>query len=175
MSSFSTLDAWCESSKKIPQAKAREWNTNNQLRKSVSLDDEIQVEQNQHSDPMLCINSPCTIHVQDNQANIDGRISTKFNNSCDKEISSVNTTGIPTTSETSTASTIVETPIGTPLGAETCTAPRLVVVEPLIRTPNGAARILPESTTTSGYNPSTTSNPPDISQHLIVDLSLPQR
>ena len=35
--------------------------------------------------------------------------------------------------------------------------------------------ILPKYATTSGYNPSTTSNPPDIIQHLIVDLSLPQR
>ena len=76
MSSFSTLDAWCESSKTGPQDKAREWNTNNQLRKFVSFDDEIQAEHNQHSNPMLCNNNPCTIHVQDNQANIDGRTPT---------------------------------------------------------------------------------------------------
>ena len=87
---------------------------------------------------MLCNNSPCTIHVQDNQASIDGRTSTKFNIGCDKEVSSVNTIGIPTTSETSTAFTIVETPIGTPLGAKMCTAPQLAATKPLIGTPNGA-------------------------------------
>ena len=124
---------------------------------------------------MLCSNSQCINHVQDNRSSIDGRISTKFNTGCDKEVSSVSTTRIPTTSETSTASTAVETPIGTPLGVETCTAPQLVATEPLIGTPKGASRILPESANTSGCNPSTTSNPPDISQFLIVDLSLPQR
>ena len=128
MSSFSTLDAWCESSKTILQDKVMEWNINNQLRKSVSFDNEIQAEYNHHSDPMLCNNSPCTIHVQENRA----RISTTFNIDYDKEVSSVSTTGIPTTSETSIASIVVKTPIGTPLVAEMCTAPQLLIVEPLI-------------------------------------------
>ena len=108
---------------------------------------------------MLCNKSLCTIHVHDNQASIDGRIPTKFNTNCDKEVSSVSTIGIPTTNETSTASTVVETPIGTPLGAKTCIAPQLATVEPVIGILNGATRILLESATASDYNLSTTSNP----------------
>ena len=175
MSSFSTLDAWCESSKTISHDKAREWNPNNQLRKYVSFDDEIQAKSNHHSYPILWNNNPCTIHVQDNRASIYERISTKFNTGHDKEVSSVSTTGIPTTSEMSIISIFVETPTGAPLGAKTCTTPQLAAIEPLIGNANGATKILPESATASDYNPSTTNNLPEISQHLIVDLSLPQR
>lgn len=157
MVSFSTSDASCETSKIDHQTKSWKENTTNQS-----------------SNSKKCSHCPCTTE-QRNQFSVEGRISARCNTNQNTEASCVNSTGTPTAvaTEISTVAaskndhnTVVttETPTDVALGASDHNSHTA--------TTTGT---LSQIESTNSYKPAKVSNFPDISKHLVVDLSFPQK
>ncbi|RVX04589.1 Retrovirus-related Pol polyprotein from transposon RE1 [Vitis vinifera] len=129
---------------------------------------------NQSSNSKKCSHCPCTTE-QRNQFSVEGRISARCNTNQNTEASCVNSTGTPTAvaTEISTVAaskndhnTVVttETPTDVALGASDHNSHTA--------TTTGT---LSQIESTNSYKPAKVSNFPDISKHLVVDLSFPQK
>ena len=152
MLSFSTLDASCETSKIDHQTKS--WNENTT---------------NQSSNSKKCNHCPCTTEKR-NQFSVKGRISASCNTNQNTEASET-PIAIATEISTVAASTndhntviTTEIPIDVALGTSGHNSNTA--------TTTGT---LSQIESTNRYKPANVSNFPDISKHLVVDLSFPQK
>ncbi|KAJ9676055.1 hypothetical protein PVL29_024850 [Vitis rotundifolia] len=157
MLSFSISDASCEALKIDHQTKSWKENTTNQS-----------------SNSKKCNHCPCTTE-QRNQFSVEGRISASCNTNQNIEASCVNPTGTPiavaTEISTVVASTndhniviTTETPIDVALSASGHNSNTA--------TTTGT---LSQIESTSIYKPTNVGNFPDISKHLVVDISFPDK
>ncbi|RVW45782.1 putative mitochondrial protein [Vitis vinifera] len=157
MVSFSTSDASYETSKIDHQTKSWKENT-----------------ANQSSNSKKCNHCPCAPE-QRNQFSVEGRICASCNTNQNTEASCVNPTGTPTVvaieistiaASTNDHNTVIttETPTDVALGANGHNSNTA--------TTTGT---LSQIESTSSYKPTNVSNFPDISKHLVIDLSFPQK